>query len=83
MAEVDASPECYGTMFPDVSSISSAPTPGTVLSVSLTPHGTGAPRRELTVDKTAWQGCRACDSYHACYELSLAKTIVGASLRGK
>ncbi len=73
---------CCGSMFPNLDSLRpNEPSTGRVLSVTLRHDGLGPVGRETTVDVAAWEECRACGDYRACYELGMAKLLLQLGVR--
>jgi hypothetical protein len=73
---------CYGNMFPDLLRLQpNVPLHGHVMSVKVTSLGIGVHDREVELHRDKWEKCIECDDYRSCYDLSLAKVSVTASLR--
>lgn len=71
---------CYGGMFPDWSAPQNAEKlSGKVISARVTSFGIGVQERSSQVDWDAWDKCQQCEVYRSCYDLSLARTLLGAN----
>ena len=74
-------PECYGSMFPDLSRLEyNRPCKGKAFTALATSQGIGTQSRNLTVDDSAWASCQACAVYRSCYELCMAKLTLNGAL---
>ena len=66
-------PECYGTMFPDLTRLEhNRPCKGKAFTALTTSQGIGVQSRSVTVDEDLWDACQQCSAYRPCYDLSLA-----------
>jgi hypothetical protein len=73
--------ECYGSMFPDLSRLEyNKPIEGRVFSVLVKSVGIGVQSRAIRVKTDEWRKCVTCESYHDCYDLSMAKLLLYGAL---
>jgi len=76
-----AKPQCYGTMFPDLSQLNvNRFTEGKAFSVFVEKVGCGVQRREMHVKREEWEKCEDCESLDGCYRLSEAKALLWQGL---
>ena len=67
-------PDCYGTMFPDLSEVVfNAPHEGKAFSLLVESSGGAITERHTSVKLAEWEACTQCPAYHSCYDLCLAK----------
>ncbi len=78
---VGGPPACYGTMFPDLTRLRHGQiSEGKAIVALVTGSGTGAQGRSLEVKRDEWDRCLTCLDYRTCYDLSLAKLVMGFAL---
>jgi hypothetical protein len=78
---MDDRPDCYGAMFPDLDRLRhNQPVEGRALAVWVESRGIGISRRRVEVDPGGWAACTACGHYRHCYDLSVAKLLLGLAL---
>ena len=66
-------PECYGTMFPDLSDLEhNSPCKGKTFTALTRSQGVGVQSRSVTVDYDQWDACQQCPVYRSCYDLCRA-----------
>jgi hypothetical protein len=71
---VNTHPDCYGTMFPDITRLErKEKLQGQTFTALVASSGTGPQGRILEVRREGWEKCVACADYRTCYDLSLAK----------
>lgn len=76
-----AHPGCYGRMFPDITLLRHGKlAEGQVFGAMVTGSGIGAEGRSLEVKRDEWDRCLTCLDYRTCYDLSLAKFLMGFAL---
>ena len=67
-------PECYGTMFPDLSNLAyNKENKGKAFSVLIKSAGIGVQSKNVSVNKVEWQKCQKCSCYRSCFDLCMAK----------
>ena len=72
-------PECYGGMFPDLSTGRfNTFLKGKVFDVLVKSSGFGVTDRTSSANMQEWAKCIACPEYLHCYHLSLAKLLLHA-----
>jgi len=70
-------PECYGTMFPELSEVTfNTPHEGKAFTVQVNSGGMGATDRHSSVKMKEWDDCTECPAYRTCYDLCAAKTLL-------
>jgi hypothetical protein len=68
---------CYGNMVPDLLRLEyNKPNEGKAFTVFVEQRGIGVQSRAVNVKPDEWRGCVACESYHDCYDLSMAKLLL-------
>jgi hypothetical protein len=78
-----AKPECYGTMFPDLSKVlSNTPREGKAFTLLVESSGFGITDRHSAVRMEQWDACTECPSYERCYDLSVAKLMLHQVAQG-
>ena len=72
--------ECYGKMFPDALHFrSDEPVRGKAFWYELdTACGVSRADRSTGVNESAWDDCRLCPEFEACYKLGLGKLALQA-----
>ena len=74
-------PECYGTMFPDLTRLEhNTPCRGKAFTALAASQGIGVQSRGLTVDQDEWDACQQCPVYRSCYDLCLALLSLRSAL---
>jgi len=74
-------PECYGTMFPDLSRLEyNRPCKGKAFTALATSQGIGVQSRSLTVDEEQWDACQKCPVCRSCYDLCMARVSLRSAL---
>lgn len=53
---------------------------GKAFKVLVESHGIGVAARQVKVKSEGWEACTACESYHDCYDLSMAKPALATAL---
>ena len=73
--------ECYGKMFPDLLELRlNAENKGRVFGFIVKKFGLGVQERKMSVDKSAWEACKACPEYRTCYDLSFGQFMLESTL---
>ncbi len=73
--------DCYGAMFPDVSSLQvNKPNQAKVATILVESIGIGVQSRNLSIDRRQWETCLTCGRFEDCYKLSIAKLMMQQSL---
>ena len=81
MTTTRATPECYGTLFPDMLHFQpNRPAVGAAFACSASSCGIGTQSVEMTVDRAGWDHCVACPQYRECYDLSLGKLLLSQAM---
>ena len=81
MSEPLCTPNCYGSLFPDVSQLQfNKPNQGKVAKIEIESHGIGIQNRGLSIDRQQWEACLKCDRFDDCYKLSIAKLMMQQTL---
>ena len=76
-------PECYGTMFPDLSHATfNAPHEGKAFTVLVESSGGAITDRHSSVNMKEWDACTDCPAYDSCYKLGVAKTLLHLAAQG-
>lgn len=78
---MNASPACYGTMFPDLTALEdNVETHGKAFSVLVERLGVVPGRRTLKPKPEAWLQCRECEAYRECYDYCMARLLLTVGL---
>jgi len=74
-------PECYGALFPDFTRLAkNEPLVSPAFTALLVSQGIGVQGRSLEVKREGWERCIGCAEYRTCYDLSLARLLMGTLL---
>ena len=80
MSEPVCAPDCYGSMFPDVSNLRfTKPNPGKVAAIEIESHGIGIQNRSLSIGPQQWEAYLKCERFED-YKLSIAKLMMQQTL---
>lgn len=74
--------DCYGDMFPDLERLRyNESREGRAFAVVVESRGIGVSGRRVEVKAESWRQCTACAHYRDCYDLSMARMLLGLALR--
>jgi hypothetical protein len=77
----NAKPECYGAMYPDLAARKTdVRQKGKVFETLVESSGLGITARRFWTNTAQWDHCTNCSHYRFCYDLSLAKLLLGGVL---
>jgi hypothetical protein len=72
---------CYGRLFPDLAQLDdSTPAEGKVFAVQQQRSGMYGQQRRIAIDHEAWDACRQCPDFRACYDLSVAHILLAQAI---
>jgi hypothetical protein len=76
-----ARPQCYGSMYPDLAvPQTNVRQKGQVFETLVESSGIGITSRRYWTKTAEWDRCTECPEYRFCYDLSLAKLLLGGVL---
>ena len=80
---MNAEPQCYGKMFPDLSrTLFNQWLEGRAFKMLVESSGMGLTGRSISVKLEEWKKCVACPSYRECYDLSMATLLLHQAMQG-
>lgn len=76
-------PECYGTMFPDLSKVTfNTPHEGKAFTLLVESSGMGITNHHSSAKMEQWDACTDCPAYDRCYDLCVAKLLLHMAAQG-
>ncbi len=70
-------PNCYGTMFPDLSvEVFNVPHEGKAFTLTVESSGGAVTGRHTQVKMDEWLACAECPAYRSCYDLCVGRMLL-------